>query len=115
MGGGIRCGCIWWLDAIRGDLGYYLIVNCNTQERLIHMRARTRLIRVTQASEYLGLSPNTLRNWVRAGLVPVLKSPTKRWFWTRELLDEIRNNMIDEGNNHVANASTPGTPNAVDF
>jgi predicted site-specific integrase-resolvase len=79
------------------------------------MRARTRLIRVTQASEYLGLSPNTLRNWVRAGLVPVLKSPTKRWFWTRELLDEIRNNMIDEGNNHVANASTPGTSHPVSF
>jgi predicted site-specific integrase-resolvase len=72
-------------------------------------------MRVTQASEYLGLSPNTLRAWVRAGLVPVMKSPTKRWFWTRELLDEIRNNMIDEGNNHAAKTSTPGTPNAVCF
>ncbi len=78
-------------------------------------KPRSRLIRVTQASEYLGLSPNTLRNWVRAGLITALKSPTKRLFWTQELLDEIKNQMIEEGENHAAKAATKTATHTLPF
>jgi excisionase family DNA binding protein len=53
-----------------------------------------RLMRITEASEYLGISPTTLRVWVRAGLVPVMKSPTGRYFWTTDMLNTIRESMV---------------------
>jgi excisionase family DNA binding protein len=79
------------------------------------MKNRNRLVRITEASEYLGLSPTTVRRWVREGLCPVLKSPGGRWFWNYSLLEEIKNNMLDEGGNHAAKSNTPGTPNSVCF
>jgi predicted site-specific integrase-resolvase len=57
-----------------------------------------RLIRITQASAYLGLSPTTVRRWVRSGLIPVFRGPSNRWWWTKQLLDEIKNDMLERGN-----------------
>jgi predicted site-specific integrase-resolvase len=56
------------------------------------------MIRITEASAYLGLSPTTVRRWVRAGLIPVFKGPSNRWWWTKRLLDEIKNGMLEKGN-----------------
>ncbi len=68
----------------------------------------TRLIRITQASAYLGLSPTTVRRWVRSGLIPVFKGPSNRWWWTKQLLDEIKNDMLERGNHvHTESESTP--------
>jgi predicted site-specific integrase-resolvase len=69
-----------------------------------------RLIRITQASAYLGLSPTTVRRWVRSGLIPVFKGPSNRWWWTKQLLDEIKNDMLERGNDvHTESQSTPHT------
>jgi excisionase family DNA binding protein len=32
-------------------------------------------MRVKDAAEFLGVSPNTLRNWSRAGRIPVRRNP----------------------------------------
>jgi excisionase family DNA binding protein len=32
-------------------------------------------MRIAQAAEYLGVSPNTLRNWERAGKIPAHRHP----------------------------------------
>jgi excisionase family DNA binding protein len=32
-------------------------------------------LRISEAAEYLGVSPNTLRNWVNAGKVAVIRHP----------------------------------------
>ncbi len=70
-----------------------------------------RLIRITEASGYLGVSSTALRRWVKADLCPVMKSPGGRWFWSRQLLDEIKNNMLE--GNYAADAATQSTPHTV--
>jgi predicted site-specific integrase-resolvase len=69
------------------------------------------MIRITEASRYLGLSQTTVRRWVRAGLIPVFKGPSNRWWWSKRLLDEIKNGMLEKGN-HVDTAS-PSVANTV--
>jgi excisionase family DNA binding protein len=32
-------------------------------------------LRISQAAEYLGVSPNTLRNWVNAGKIAAVRHP----------------------------------------
>jgi predicted site-specific integrase-resolvase len=51
------------------------------------------MMRITEASKAIGVSPTTLRRWVRKGLVPVIKTPRNRWFWTVAQLMEIRRGM----------------------
>ena len=36
-------------------------------------------LRIAQAAEYLGVSPNTLRNWERAGKIPAHRHPVNRY------------------------------------
>jgi excisionase family DNA binding protein len=36
-------------------------------------------LRISEAAEYLGVSPNTLRNWERAGKIPAHRHPVNRY------------------------------------
>ena len=51
------------------------------------------LYRITKTAKMLGISPTTLRRWTRLGKVPVVKTPTNRWFWTPEMVTQIRKEM----------------------
>lgn len=44
-------------------------------------------IRISDAAEYLGVSPNTLRNWVNAGKIAAIRHPVNdyRLFKTEDL------------------------------
>lgn len=44
-------------------------------------------LRISEAAEYLGVSPNTLRNWVNAGKVVAIRHPVNdyRLFKTEDL------------------------------
>jgi predicted site-specific integrase-resolvase len=45
--------------------------------------------RITETAKAVGVSPTTLRRWVRRGLVPVWRSPAGRWFWTDVMIQTI--------------------------
>ncbi|QDU47380.1 Helix-turn-helix domain protein [Symmachiella dynata] len=52
-------------------------------------------LRISEAAEYLGVSPNTLRNWENAGKIAVHRHPVNgyRLFKQQELddlLDQVR-------------------------
>ena len=52
-------------------------------------------LRVSEAAEYLGISPNTLRNWERAGKIVAHRHPMNHYrLFKREeldaLLDQVR-------------------------
>ena len=53
----------------------------------------TTMMRITEAAAEIGVCPTTLRRWVRKGLVPCVKTPRNRWFWTQEQVREIRQDM----------------------
>lgn len=36
-------------------------------------------LRISEAAEYLGVSPNTLRNWEKAGKIPAHRHPVNRY------------------------------------
>ena len=36
-------------------------------------------LRISEAAEYLGVSPNTLRNWERAGKIPAHRHPVNQY------------------------------------
>lgn len=39
------------------------------------MEKLSNYLRISQAAEYLGVSPNTLRNWVNAGKIAAVRHP----------------------------------------
>jgi excisionase family DNA binding protein len=46
--------------------------------------------RISKAAEYLGVSPNTLRNWVNAGKVAAIRHPVNHYrLFKREDLDAL--------------------------
>ena len=46
--------------------------------------------RISKAAEYLGVSPNTLRNWVNAGKVAAIRHPVNDYrLFKREDLDTL--------------------------
>ena len=53
-------------------------------------------VTIKEAAEYLGVSPNTLRNWHRDGKIPVYRSPISnyRLFKKKDLEELLR--RIDE-------------------
>lgn len=51
-----------------------------------------RLLSVTQAAEYLGLSPKTVYSWVESGRIPYVALGRRRMLDTRELERFIREN-----------------------
>lgn len=47
-------------------------------------------LRISEAAEYLGVSPNTLRNWVNAGKVAAIRHPVNEYrLFNREDLDDL--------------------------
>jgi excisionase family DNA binding protein len=74
-----------------------------------------KLVRITEAADYLGVSVTALRRWVREGLCPVLVSPGGRWFWNYSMLEEIKNHMLEQGDTYAAKTATPSTSNAFPF
>jgi MerR family transcriptional regulator, copper efflux regulator len=47
-------------------------------------------LRVSDAAEYLGISPNTLRNWVNAGKIVSVRHPVNDYrLFKREDLDAL--------------------------
>lgn len=47
-------------------------------------------LRISEAAEYLGVSPNTLRNWVNAGKVVAIRHPLNDYrLFKREDLDSL--------------------------
>lgn len=53
-------------------------------------------LRVSEAAEYLGVSPNTLRNWERAGKIEAHRHPVNHYrLFKREELDALLNRVQD--------------------
>ena len=47
-------------------------------------------LRISEAAEYLGVSPNTLRNWERTGKIVAHRHPVNRYrLFKREELDAL--------------------------
>ncbi|QDV69037.1 Helix-turn-helix domain protein [Rosistilla carotiformis] len=47
-------------------------------------------LRVSEAAEYLGISPNTLRNWERAGKIEAHRNPVNSYrLFKKEELDAL--------------------------
>ncbi len=47
-------------------------------------------MRVAEAAEYLGVSPNTLRNWVNAGKIAAIRHPLNDYrLFKKEDLDSL--------------------------
>jgi MerR family copper efflux transcriptional regulator len=47
-------------------------------------------LRISEAAEYLGVSPNTLRNWERAGKIVAHRHPMNRYrLFKRQDLDAV--------------------------
>ena len=47
-------------------------------------------LRISEAAKYLGVSPNTLRNWVNAGKVVAIRHPVNDYrLFKREDLDSL--------------------------
>lgn len=47
-------------------------------------------LRISEAAEYLGVSPNTLRNWVNAGKVAAVRHPVNDYrLFKQEDLDVL--------------------------
>ena len=47
-------------------------------------------LRISEAAEYLGVSPNTLRNWVNAGKVAATRHPVNAYrLFKRQDLDAL--------------------------
>ncbi len=47
-------------------------------------------LRISEAADYLGVSPNTLRNWERAGKIAAHRHPMNRYrLFRRQDLDSL--------------------------
>jgi excisionase family DNA binding protein len=60
-------------------------------------------LRISQAAEYLGVSPNTLRNWERAGKIEAHRHPVNHYRLFRHqdldaLLDRVERNPRTDRN-----------------
>ena len=55
-------------------------------------------LRISEAAEYLGVSPNTLRNWARAGKIVAHRHPVNAYrLFKREELDALLNQAQRSG------------------
>jgi excisionase family DNA binding protein len=52
-----------------------------------------KMMRIREAADYVGVSDASLRRWVKRGHIEVMRSPDNRWFWTREMLDDVTKGM----------------------
>lgn len=52
-------------------------------------------LRISAAAEYLGVSPNTLRNWGKAGKLVSLRHPVNQYrLYKREDLDAVLKQVV---------------------
>lgn len=55
-------------------------------------------LRISEAAEYLGVSPNTLRNWVNAGKIAAVRHPVNDYrLFKQEDLDALLKQVADAG------------------
>lgn len=53
-------------------------------------------LRISEAAEYLGVSPNTLRNWVNAGKVVAIRHPVNDYrLFKHDDLDALLKQVAD--------------------
>lgn len=58
--------------------------------------------RISEAAEYLGVSPNTLRNWVNADKIASVRHPVNHYrLFKREILDELLKQVADAGKKSI--------------
>ena len=50
---------------------------------------KKKLLSIGEASQYLGLSRDTLRRWEKKGKITAFRSPTNRRYYTKEQLDKL--------------------------
>ena len=62
-------------------------------------------LRISEAAEYLGVSPNTLRNWVNAGKIAAIRHPVNDYrLFRREVLIDLLKHL------EAASKKRPGSP-----
>lgn len=55
-------------------------------------------LRISEAAEYLGVSPNTLRNWQNAGKIAAVRHPLSGYrLFKRKDLDALRRKVEELG------------------
>jgi excisionase family DNA binding protein len=58
--------------------------------RRINVEKLRDYLRISEAAEYLGVSPNTLRNWVNAGKIAAVRHPVNDYrLFKQEDLDAL--------------------------
>lgn len=57
-----------------------------------------RLIRIAEAADLLGVSKWCLREWCNRELVPFNRTVNNQRVFTHELIAQIKNNMVENGN-----------------
>lgn len=51
-------------------------------------------LNIKEASEFLGVTPNTLRNWEKAGKIRIIRNPFNRYrFYEKEALEQLLNTI----------------------
>ncbi len=54
-------------------------------------------LRISEAAEYLGVAPNTLRNWERAGKIVAHRHPVNAYrLFKREELDALLDQVVQQ-------------------
>lgn len=54
-------------------------------------------MRISEAAEYLGVAPNTLRNWERAGKIVAHRHPVNAYrLFKREELDALLDQVVQQ-------------------
>ena len=66
----------------------------SNESKSTEMEKLSNYLRISDASEYLGVSPNTLRNWVNAGKIAAIRHPVNDYrLFKREDLDALLNQV----------------------
>jgi excisionase family DNA binding protein len=85
-------------------------VPVDTEYKWCVMPKLEQFLRIREAAEYLGVCPNTLRNWCRQGKVPEYRHPVNnyRLFKVGDLDSLLRG--ADQAVNSAISCSPPGKP-----
>jgi len=68
------------------------------QTGVIVMRVLSEYLTVKGAAEFLGVAPNTIRNWESAGKIPVYRHPFSRYrLFRKDDLEEVLRQIEDSG------------------
>jgi excisionase family DNA binding protein len=64
--------------------------------RRINVEKLRDYLRISEAAEYLGVSPNTLRNWVNAGKIAAVRHPVNDYRLFKQVdLDALLKQVAD--------------------